>query len=171
MQHNEYEIKTIAMEDMEKIRIARNAQIEVLRQTHEISKEEQLAYFRDVITPNLTKQEPEMILFSIFKNQEWIGYGGLVHIDWNKNQAEVSFLVDSKRALEPEIYKEDFMNFLRLLANQAFIKFKIDRLFTETYDFREQHIKILETFGFKIEEKINHSIMHRLTAGEYLNGI
>ena len=75
----------------------------------EISKEEQAAYFRDVITPNLNKPDPEMILFSIFKNQEWIGYGGLVHIDWKKNKAEVSFLVCAKRASDIKIYEEDFI--------------------------------------------------------------
>jgi len=181
LQNKDYELKPIQFEDMEMIRIARNEQIDVLRQTHEISKEEQSSYFHDVITPNLTNPNPEMVLFSLYKKNLWIGYGGLVHIDWKNKHAEVSFLVDSKRAVDKKIYEEDFTNFLNLLSNTAFKKLNLHHLFTETYNFRDEHISILEKFGFKqegvlrdhllIKNNFHDSIIHGLLAGEFLNDL
>lgn len=173
-----YELQPIKLEDMERIRVARNEQIDVLRQAQEISKEEQINYFNTVISPNLNKPHPEMILFSFFKDAEWIGYGGLVHIDWVNKHAEVSFLVETERANNVKTYKEDFTDFLKLLCSKAFATLNLHRLYTETFDFRAEHIQVLEQCGFKEEGVLrehlllngtpHHSIMHGLLAKEFL---
>jgi hypothetical protein len=36
----------------------------------------------------------ESLLFSFLKNGECIGYGGLVHINWIDQNAEISFMID-----------------------------------------------------------------------------
>lgn len=167
-----YELKAIQKKDMEKIRIARNEQIDVLRQKKEISKEEQELYFEHVIKPNLLKKNPEMILFSFFKNEVWIGYGGLVHIDFEHKRAEISFLVDSSRANNPKIYRSDFSHFLSLIADFAFHDLKFHRIFTETYDFRHEHIKILEDFGFKYEGTMReHLFVKNSPCDSHLHGL
>ena len=40
--------------------------------------------------------QPYQILFSFLKNNEFIGYGGLVHINWEEKKAEISFLLNTK---------------------------------------------------------------------------
>lgn len=175
---NGYELKVIELADMEKIRIARNSQIDVLRQSKEISKEEQIAYFKTTVAPNLKNEKPEMILFSLFKNSSWIGYGGFTHINWEDKRAEVSFLVETKRSQDLKTYTEDFSTFLKLLCEIGFHQLHFHRLFGETFDFRKEHIKILENAGFKLEGvlrehifikgKPHNSLMHGLLASEYI---
>jgi RimJ/RimL family protein N-acetyltransferase len=176
-----YEIRPLEMADSEKIRIARNEQMNVLRQPHEISKDEQNNYFKNIVIPNSTKPYPEMILYSLFKDNAWIGYGGLTHIDWNNKRAEVSFLVATSRTKNPKTYAHDFNHFLKLLSQEAFKTFQLHRLYTETFDFRNEHIEILENFGFTKEgilrehillNKTPHdSIMHGLLAKEFTHGL
>jgi len=172
-----YELRKIAAEDMEKIRVARNAQMDVLRQNQEITPEQQQKYFEEIIKPSFTKNNPELLLYSLFKDQEWIGYGGLVHISWEHKRAEVSFLVTTDRANHPETYAQDFSRFLNLLAHIAFHDLNFNRLFTETFDFRKEHLDILQGFGFKpegiLKEHVligNHyhdSLIHGLLAKGY----
>jgi len=173
-----YELKKIELADMEAIRVARNEQIDVLRQKHPISKEEQIAYFNNAVAVEQAKKNPQMILYSLFKDGLWIGYGGLVHIDWEHKRAEVSFLVATARAQDEKLYAQDFSNFLKLLTKIAFVDLKLHRLYTETFAFRKEHIQILEKFGFKKEGVLkehllikgipHHSIMHGLLAKEVL---
>ncbi len=167
-----YELKAIEKKDMEKIRVARNQQIDVLRQKKEISREEQELYFDNVISPNLLKKNPEMILFSFFKNEIWIGYGGLVHLDFEHKRSEISFLVESSRANNAKTYKADFSHFLTLISDFAFNDLGLHRIFTETYEFRHEHIKILEDFGFKYEGTLReHLFVNNSPCDSHLHGL
>lgn len=173
-----YALKFLQFSEMEQIRQARNAQMDVLRQSSKISKEEQITYFNEVIAPNLKKSNPEMILFSLFKDDHWIGYGGLTHLNWEHKRGEVSFLVEKARSKNSLLYRQDFLHFLQLLSSIAFTQLHLHRIYTETFDFRDQHIKILETFGFiyegtlrehlLIKGVLHDSIMHGLLSREYL---
>lgn len=173
-----YGITTLREEDIENIRLWRNAQIEVLRQQAPLSPEEQRRYFSEVIRPDFSQERPKQILFSFLLNNRCIGYGGLTNIDWISSRAEVSFLVDPSRAHNNRVYEQDFSHFLELLCKVAFEELKLHRLFAETYIFRTATLAILKGKGFKVEgmfrehvfkqDKWHHSVLLGLLASEYL---
>lgn len=153
----------------------RNAQINILRQRKKINLRQQIAWFDSL------KNDKTQKLFAIFEKTDskkrLIGYCGLTHIDYFNHRAEVSFLVDAKRTQIDHLYKTDMLNALLFLAKYAFLKLKLKKIFTETYEFRKNHIKILELFGFKKEgvlrsqvllgNKFYNSIIHSLLRDEF----
>lgn len=145
----------IRHEDMPAIMHWRNAQLRVLRQREPLCPEQQERYYQTVIAPSYAESHPRQILFTYLKDREPIGYGGLVHLAWEDHRAEVSFLVAPERAEEPATYAEDFGGFLRLLQRVAFDHLGLARLFTETYDIRPQHVRILEAAGFEPEGRLH----------------
>lgn len=149
-----YELVPIRIQDSEPIRQWRNEQIKFLRQDIPISPSEQKSYFETVIKPTFDKIKPELILFSFLENSKLIGYGGFVNIDWGKKISEISFLIETNRA-EQSIYENDFTVFLKLIKNIACNELKFNELFTETYNIRPTHIKILEKNDFQLKNKIN----------------
>jgi RimJ/RimL family protein N-acetyltransferase len=132
----------------------RNAQLKVLRQKEALTPEQQERYYQGVIAPSYAEKQPRQILFSYLHGQELIGYGGLVHIAWEDRCAEVSFLVAPERAAVPSVYERDFSLYLSLLQETAFQHLGFTRLFTETYDIRPHHIRILESSGFQLEGRM-----------------
>jgi len=153
--HENYELVPIRIEDAELIRKWRNEQIKFLRQEKFISNEEQSQYFEKVILPTFDQLEPNIILFSFLENSILIGYGGLVNINWNKKISEISFLVETNRSKKSFTYETDFSIFLNLLKKITCNELKFNKLFTETYDIRPNHINILEKNEFKISKKGN----------------
>lgn len=169
--------RTIKKEDIILIRKWRNEQLSVLRQKKKISHPEQIKWFKGL------KKDKSQRLFAIyekvgFKNI-FIGYCGLTHIDRLNCRAEISFLVDTQRARIDSIYKIDMLTVLSFLAEYAFLRLKLKKIFTETYEFRKKHIKILEEFGLKregvlrshifIRGKYYNSLMHSMLKKEYMN--
>lgn len=177
---NGYKIIPIRAEDMELIRLWRNAQIDILRQKTPISYEEQQIYFRKNIWPTFIQKNPQQILFSFFLQNELIGYGGLTNMDWEALRGEISFLVNLERGEESQTYKQDFSHFLNFISRVAFEELHFHKIFTETFAFREKHMKILETFGFQRDGilrehvfKRNHwydSFVHSLLYREWNHG-
>lgn len=175
---NNYSILPIEMDDIESIRQWRNSQMEVLRQKKEISVDQQLNYFHAKIEPLFNEPRPTQLLFSFKYNEVLIGYGGLVNISWEDKRAEMSFLVDPQRAINKDQYALDFSNFISLIKELCFGEMHFNRLFTETYEFREFHISILEKSGFNIEGrfrkhifehgKFHDSILHSILEDEYV---
>jgi RimJ/RimL family protein N-acetyltransferase len=175
-----YQLITIRQEDVELIRLWRNAQMDILRQKVEISPEEQQNYFQKVIIPTFSEEQPKQILFSFLLHDECIGYGGGTNIDWDSRRAEVSFLVNPARAANLDCYAQDFTHFLDLLCQVAFEELHLHRLFTETFSFRVEHMYILEKFGFQREgilrehiykrHQWDDSVMHGLLSGEWRHG-
>lgn len=163
----EFRLESIRAEDIENIRIWRNAQLDVLRQDKIITQEEQINYFNDYVWPETIKNEPRNILFSYFRNNDLIGYGGLVHISWKDLRAEISFLLNPINLLDEE-YQLFFSTYLTLIRSVAFDDLKFNRLFTETFDIRRFHISILESNGF-IREGILKE--HVIINGRYVDSI
>lgn len=153
-----YEIVPLREEDIERIRLWRNLQMEVLRQKFEIQSHEQNTYFHNEIWPTFVQRHPKQILFSYLYRKMCIGYGGLTHIDWESSRAEISFLVDPKLVEDPDLYEKDFSHFLNLLSHVAFDDLNLHRLFTETFIFRTWHIQILEKCGFQLEGTLRDHI-------------
>lgn len=156
-----YQLVTIRAEDLENIRLWRNAQLDILRQKVNISTEEQQNYFQKVIWPTFKQPHPPQLLFSFLLDQTCIGYGGLVHLDWENARAEVSFLVDPSRINDQKGYKKDFLHFLNLICQIAFQELNLHRLCVETFAFRKEHIAVLEHFGFKQEGVLREHIFKR----------
>lgn len=171
-----YKLIPIREEDMELIRVWRNAQKNVLRQNQDITPSEQKKYYHSVIAPSFEEKYPTQILFTYLYRDKCIGYGGLVHISWPNKRAEFSYLADPQRLVDPLCYLSDFTHYLQLISKVAFEELQFHRLHGETYSFRQEHIKIMEDFGFRREGTLrehvykdktwHNSIMHGLLAGE-----
>lgn len=149
-----YRMEPLRHEDIFLIKKWRNEQIDILRQNILLTDEMQKAYYENVIRPSFALQHPEQILFSYFKDGNFIGYGGMVHIDWKTRQAEVSFLVDTERSKNAADYEADFSHYLKLIKTAAFQDLGFKRLFTITYDIRPLHISVLEKSGFHKEKRL-----------------
>ena len=105
----EYVYEAVQHEDIESIRQWRNEQMDVLRQTHAIGREEQIEYFKNNVWPEMGKDHPDKILISIKINGKLIGYGGLVNISWTNLRGELSFLIDTNRINNRDIYHKDIL--------------------------------------------------------------
>lgn len=150
----DYRIVPLRHEDIQNIKDWRNAQIGILRQQTPLTVESQESYYYNVVTKCFTDTHPDIILFSLLLKGTCIGYGGLVWIDWQLKEAEVSFLVNTQRAQNAPLYTQDFSNFLVMLKQAAFRDLKLKRIYTETYDIRPLHVAILESQGFLFEKRL-----------------
>lgn len=145
-------LRTIENDDIEKIRIWRNEQIDVLRQYKPITFNEQQEYFKNVYKDN------KQILYAL-EDETLIGYCGLVNINYVYSTAEISFVC--KTEVNEIKYKEIFLFALSSLAEIAFNSLNLNKIWTETYDFREKHIFILEEFGFIKEGVLREHIFSK----------
>ncbi len=168
-----YNLRTIENEDLELIRKWRNEQTDILRQVKPISYNEQKDYFSNI------HKDPKQILFALTANDVFVGYCGLVNINYIYSTAEVSFIAktgwESERTLK---YKDLFTFTLDSLSEYAFNTLNLNRIWVETYEFRKKHINILENFGFiqegvlrehvYIKGKKHNCIIHSVLKNEYL---
>ena len=164
----EFSLVPIREGDMMQVRIWRNEQTKILRQNEIISEEKQIAYFSNQILPNFITDFPQQILFSFYKKNTLIGYGGLVHFRWIDSRAEISFLLDTKFISNIEIHDFYFENYLNLIQQVGFEDLKLNRLHTEVYDTRPHHIKILENNGFILEGRLRN---HIFIEGKFVDSI
>ena len=72
---NEYQLTPIRYNDREAIRNWRNEQIDLLRQSKELTSKEQDNYFETVVANLFVQERPKQLLFSFLKGAELIGYG------------------------------------------------------------------------------------------------
>lgn len=151
-----YQIIPIRYEDIFLIKEWRNEQMDILRQDVLLTDAMQEAYYEKTIFPSFALPRPDQILFSYLKNHQFIGYGGIVHIDWEAKQGEVSFLVDTMRTKIAADYEADFSSFLKLIKEAAFNDLHFHRLYTETFDIRPLHIATLEKSGFLLEKRMKN---------------
>lgn len=156
---------------MKLIKKWRNEQIEILRQNIPLTDNDQQNYYSKIIKPAIIAEKPKIIIFSFMNKGKCIGYGGLTNIDWFSKRAELSFLAETKRSKNLKLYKRDFYVFLNLIMNVSFNELGLNRVYTETFDIRPFHIKILEKFGFKLEGRmkkhafVNNSFFDSLIHG------
>jgi RimJ/RimL family protein N-acetyltransferase len=164
-------LKVISNENIEQIRTWRNRQLHVLRQSKEISKSEQVEYFEKFVFSEYLKNEPSQILFEIYSSSNFIGYGGLVHIDWHVSRAEISFLLDPDIEEGGSEYLRIFDHFLKLTQEVAFNNLELNRLFTETFQFRRKHINVIEGNKFTLEGTLrDHCIQNGKLANSLIHG-
>ena len=151
----------IPVRDIDKLFIMewRNAQLDILRQEKLLTIQDQENYFSNTVLPLFSQPFPRQLLFSFLVNDLLIGYGGLVHIHWNDKRAEVSFLLDNKRAKDDRIYEKEFSIYLTLIKQIAFKDLEFNRLYTETFDIRPHHISVLEKNGFELEGRMKKHVI------------
>lgn len=167
-----YQIVPIRYEDLFAIKSWRNDQMTILRQNEVLTDGMQQKYYDNFLKPSFSEKHPKQILFSYLKNNTCIGYGGIVHIDWSSQRGELSFLLDTKKAADPNIYSHDFGIFLELIKRVAFEDLKFHRLFTETFDIRPLHILVLEKHGFVYEGRMrDHVFIENHYVDSLLHGI
>ena len=142
----EYSLVPIRMEDRYAIMQWRNEQIYHLRQNKPLTKEDQDAYFENVVANLFYQEQPTQILFSFLEGALCIGYGGLVHINWRDRNAEVSFLMDSR--LETEFFALHWKRYLQLLEIVAFTELELHKIFVYAFDLRPHLYRVLEESMF-----------------------
>ena len=145
---NNYSITPIRYIDIQEIRRWRNEQIDVLRQEKIITPEQQTQYYESIIKKSFFEHQPTIILFSFFLEKDCVGYGGLTNINWKLKNAELSFICETERSKKTHLYQKDFSVFLKLIKELSFEYLKFVKLYTETYDIRDNHVKILEEHEF-----------------------
>jgi len=174
-----YSLVPIRFEDRFDIMKWRNEQMYHLRQNKLLTINEQESYFKNTVSLLFSQLQPNQILFSFLRNDVLIGYGGLVHINWLDNNLEMSFLVDTKILNDSYDYKDCFSAYISLIKYVSFNELKFNKLYTETYDLRDEHIKVLESNNFVLEgvlrkhiffeDKYYNSLFHSILLDEYDN--
>jgi RimJ/RimL family protein N-acetyltransferase len=142
----------------------RNQQIYHLRQNEPLTKEKQENYFATVVAGLFEQEKPNQLLFSFFENGIFIGYGGLVHINWVDKNAEISFVM--KTELEKDNFAKYWSNYLKLIEKLAFEELNFHKIFTYAFDLRPHLYPVLESCGFKEEARLKE---HCLFDGQFLD--
>lgn len=164
--------RPLVFQDIEKIRRWRNSQTKYLRQQGPVSRLKQIIYFFSNVRKDMATKQPEKVLLGVVSREGLVGYCGLVHIDWMRNEAEVSFLLSDVNIGE-DAYTEIMTSALLCLCKVA-RSLGLKWLKTETYVFpeREKHIATLESFGFStadtglVEGTCIQSVHHRFELRE-----
>ena len=130
----DYRIKPIRYEDRFLIMKWRNEQIYHLRQNELLTTDKQTKYFDFIVSKLFEEPKPEQILFSYLKGDQCIGYGGLVHINWEDSNAEISFIINTE--LETEEYSKHWKIYLRLIEQVSFLDLELHKIFTYAFDLR-----------------------------------
>ena len=155
-----YKLIPIRDEDKYAIMRWRNEQINVLRQKQPLTKEQQENYFATIIADLFKQEKPGQLLFSFLENDILIGYGGLVHIDWESRNAEISFLTETKRNIDKNQFLSDWCNYLQILKYMVREHLKFIKIYTYSYDLRPLVYDALLKEGFVQEARLkNHVIV------------
>ena len=146
----DYKITPIRNQDRYDILKWRNEQIYHLRQESLLSKENQDIYFKNTIASLFKVDFPNQLLFSFFLKDKFIGYGGLVHIDWENKLAEISFLMNTG---DENFYFESYWNnFLSLIETVAFSQLNFNEIFVFAFDVRKHLYPVLESNKYILTE-------------------
>ena len=154
-----YSIEPIRMEDRYDILKWRNEQVFHLRQNNLLTIEDQDKYFKNVINTLFNSDNPNQILFSFFKEDKFVGYGGLVHINWLDKNAEISFLMNTE--LEEDFFETFWVKFLSLIEMVAFENLNLHKIYTYAFDLRPKLYSALDKAAFKdVVELKQHSYIN-----------
>lgn len=151
-----YKIIPIRFKDRINIMKWRNEQIYHLRQSKLLTLKDQDEYFNKKISLEFGKEKPNQILFSYLKDDKCIGYGGLVHINWNDGKAEISFIM--KTSLEHTEFDSHWTTFLTLIKKVAFDELNLMSIYTYAYDLRPLLYPTLEKNGFNLKTHLKDEI-------------
>ena len=149
--------------DLENIKIWRNEQMSILRQWKPLTDSNQEKYWQIIASSS------DSVLFSIINEKdELVGYCGLTNIDYISSRGELSFLLDTRIDSDISLHDKSLIAVLKMLCEYGFKHLNLNKIFTETYDYRKDHIKTLESFGLKKEGVLRK---HVFKNGEYHDSI
>lgn len=151
--NGEFKLVPIRYEDRILIMQWRNEQIYHLRQSKLLTIQDQDSYFDNVITNVFEQSKPNQILFSFLKDDICIGYGGLVHINWIDQNAEISFIMETR--LEKKRFNELWAVYLSLIEEVAFGNLNLHKIFTYAFDIRPHLYPVLINSGYEKEASLN----------------
>jgi RimJ/RimL family protein N-acetyltransferase len=155
---NNFSIVPIRYEDRFDIMKWRNEQIYHLRQNEPLTVENQEHYFKNIISKLFTETKPNQLLFSFLRDNVCIGYGGLVHINWEDKNAEISFVMNT--SLEDKYFIQFWESYLTLLKPVAFKELYLHKIYTYAFDLRPRLYVALINSGFVEESRlIDHSFV------------
>lgn len=152
-------LRTIQPEDIELVRKWRNSQMNVLRQNEVITKIKQKFYFAQNVWPDMKSKFPRQILLGILLDDQLVGYGGFVNVSWKDKKSEISFLLEPSYEKNKILKNKIFIQFLISISRISFDILKLNRIWTETYAYRTEHVKVLEKAGFKREGYLRHNVI------------
>ena len=149
LKYKEYELVPIRYKDRKDIMKWRNEQIYHLRQDKPLTEETQNIYFKNVISELFSQEKPSQLLFSFLKKEKCIGYGGLVHINWDERNAEISFIIDT--LLEEKHFEEYWCLFIKFIKQLAFNELCFQKIYTCAFNVRPNLYIVLEENELKRE--------------------
>lgn len=152
-----YSIVPIRFEDRYAIMKWRNEQIYHLRQNKPLTEEEQDNYFDTIIADLFAMEQPNQILFSFLEGDKCIGYGGLVHINWQDKNAEISFIMDTD--LEKDNFEFHWKVFLVLIEQVAFKELGLSKIYTYALDLRPKLYNILKKCNYNFEARLSQHVL------------
>lgn len=158
----DYSLVPIRHEDRYDIMRWRNEQIYHLRQSKPLTQADQDRYFDEVVSQLFEQEQPKQILFSFLEGEQCIGYGGLVHINWVDQNAELSFIMDT--SLEATRFEEMWKVYLSLIEEVAFQALHLHKVYTYAFDLRPRLYDALMSSGYHKEAKLKE---HKLFNGKY----
>lgn len=162
-QLGDYQLVPIRYGDRHAIRKWRNEQLYHLRQVNPLTTEQQDKYFKDVVSALFHEERPAQLLFSLLRDGDCVGYGGLVHINWQDRHAEISFIM--KTSLEKDHFEAFWSIYLQMLQPIAFDGLGLRKIFTYAYDLRPRLYTVLAESGFQQEARLED---HCFFQGEYI---
>lgn len=156
--YGQYQLVPIRMDDRETIRQWRNEQIDILRQKNPLSTQEQENYFEQTVAPLFDMLQPPQLLFSFLFAGQLIGYGGLVHINWEDQHAEISFLLETSRTKNIAVFQQEWTVYLHLIRQVAFHALSFKKIYTYAYDLRPHLTTTLLANEFIEEARLKRHI-------------
>lgn len=153
-----YKLVPIRDEDKYAIMQWRNEQIDILRQKEPLTKEKQEWYFSNVVDKLFEQETPNQLLFSFLENEILIGYGGLVHIDWESKNAEISFITATERNEDKNQFTNDWNSYLNVLKKVADLDLGFNKIYTYAYDIRPRLFQVLISSNFVEEARLKDHI-------------
>jgi RimJ/RimL family protein N-acetyltransferase len=147
-----FHLEPIRDEDQLAIMNIRNEQLYHLRQSEPLTVQKQAEYFSTVVADLFRQEKPTQLLFSFFENGKFVGYGGLVHINWIDRHAEISFVMET--ALEKDKFASYWSSYLSLIEQVAFEALNLHKIFTYAFDVRPHLYEVLNTCGFREEARL-----------------
>ncbi len=151
-QQNQFRLVPIRMQDRWDIMKWRNEQIYHLRQSKPLTPEDQDRYFNDVVSKLFEQEQPVQLLFSFLEGDTFIGYGGLVHINWIDRNAEISFIMNTE--LEGVYFEKYWVEYLSMIEQVAFDSLRLHKIYTYAFDLRPNLYPALEIAGFSLEARL-----------------
>lgn len=142
----EFSLIPIRYEDRLEIMKWRNEQMYHLRQNKLLTEQDQESFFLVVVDNLFNKEKPDQVLFSFLEGNKLIGYGGLVHINWNDSNAEISFIMDT--TLESTRFEELWVTYLNILEEIAFEDIGLHKIYTYAFDLRPKLYLALKQASF-----------------------